>query len=58
MKTKLFLLTCLLFFIISSSKAQLKVLSNGSVQAYNQMGIHSNPSNLTDGLDIVNDNST
>ena len=44
--------------IIFQSNAQLKVLTNGSVQAYNQMGIHSNTSNITDGLDVVNDNTS
>ena len=57
MKSKIFLLLVCVVIIIPT-KAQLKVLSNGTVQAYNQMGIHSNTSNLSDGLDVVNDNTS
>ena len=57
MKTKIFFTAICLMAIIFESNAQLKVYSDGTVETQNLTRLKSKIGRLTDGVDIVNDNS-
>ncbi|MFZ4583019.1 MAG: tail fiber domain-containing protein, partial [Paludibacter sp.] len=55
MKTRILSFTVAILFTLTSY-AQLKVLSSGRVETHNQTVVYSNPTNPTDGVDIVGEN--